>query len=371
MKSFTEKAIANYPYLLYHALEGNDQVVSNKAGECLEESLKSAGITNYTKEELEKAIGLITNLFITIAKDDPDLMVTFLYNAEKFGHAHEPDLCLAWMQSMDTNYTTDAQLGYSTGKYRIVRINCPIDVRVYDTEGNLLASIIDDTPQPDSRVVVSYNDQGEKLVYLPVYHDYVIKLTATDDGVMNYAVQEYDHYAGETNHLTLFHDIEITKGQEYTAYLPRYSEAEVESMTGTAADTDYTLFLGSTQIPLSEELTGEEVFNAYYDVNASTEDIRKGIVFGSGIRQYGTFAKVEAIAVEGYELAGWYEGENLVSTEAEYRFRVSRDIELVAVFQESTQGKHLKTTRVIKRIKVQAITRATTEQKPLPARLES
>ncbi len=298
-------------------------------------------------------------------------MVTFLYNAEKFGHAHEPDLCLAWMQSMDTNYTTDAQLGYSTGKYRIVRINCPIDVRVYDTEGNLLASIIDDTPQPDSRVVVSYNDQGEKLVYLPVYHDYVIKLTATDDGVMNYAVQEYDHYAGETNHLTLFHDIEITKGQEYTAYLPRYSEAEVESMTGTAADTDYTLFLGSTQIPLSEELTGEEVFNAYYDVNASTEDIRKGIVFGSGIRQYGTFAKVEAIAVEGYELAGWYEGENLVSTEAEYRFRVSRDIELVAVFQESTQGKHLKTTRVIKRIKVQAITRATTEQKPLPARLES
>lgn len=337
--SLTNQFLDNFYFFLLSKLTGEKEAIAQKTAECLEKSLKEAGITNYNEDEFKDAVVVLSDLLINFAEDDLKSVATLLGNSSGILQAHEPDLCLAWMQSMDTNYTTDAQLRYSTGKYRIVRINCPIDVRVYDAEGNLLASIIDDTPQPDSRVVVSYNDQGEKLVYLPVYHDYVIKLTATDDGVMNYAVQEYDHYAGETNHLSLFHDIEITKGQEYTAYLPRYSEAEVESRTGTAADTDYTLFLGSTQIPLSEELTDEKVFNAYYDVNASTEDIQKGIVFGSGIRQYGTFAKVEAIAVDGYELAGWYEGENLVSTEAEYRFRVSRDIELVAVFQESTQEK--------------------------------
>lgn len=43
----------------------------------------------------------------------------------------------------------------------------------------------------------------------------------------------------------------------------------------------------------------------------------KGIVFDSGTRQYGSFAKVTAQAGKGYEFAGWYIAGNLVSTDAE------------------------------------------------------
>lgn len=308
-----------------------------KVAEYLKECLDESEITNYSQDEFDVSVKAILDLVLEVAGDEPDLAASLVLNVSGIGQAHEPELCLAWMQSMDSNYTPMAKPSFSTGKYRIVRVNCPVDVTVYDGEGNVLAFIIDDTPQPDSQVVVAFNSKGEKLVYLPVYHDYVVKLTATDDGVMNYAVMEYDPNAGETNHLILFNDIEITRGQEYTAYLPSYNEEDIENRTGTAAETDYTLFLGTDQISISEELTDEEVFNAYYDVNAAADNDEKGIVFGSGIHQYGTFAKVTAIAYDGYEFVGWYEGENLVSSEEEYRFRVSKDIELAAVFKESSQ----------------------------------
>lgn len=316
---------------------GGEEAAYEKVAAYLRECLDGAGITGYSEEEFDSTVKVLLNLVVAAAVNHPNLASTLVVNGEGIGQAHYPELCLAWMQSMDTNYTTDAGLSFSTGKYRIVRVNCPVDVTVYDAEGSVLASIVDDTPQPDARVVVSLNDRDEKLVYLPVYHDYVIRLTATGDGFMNYAVQEYDPNAGETNHLVLFNDIEIAEGQEYTAYLPAYSGEDLEDRTGAAANTEYTLYLGDDRIPISEELTGEDVFNAYYSVNAAADDTAKGIVFGSGIYQYGTFAKVTAVAYEGYEFVGWYEGEDMISTDAEYRFRVSEDVELAAVFQESSE----------------------------------
>lgn len=316
---------------------GGEDAAYGKVAEYLRECLDEAEITGYSEDEFDNAVRVLLNLAVAAAMNHPNLASTLVFNLEGIGQAHYPELCLAWMQSMDTNYTTDAGLSFSTGKYRIVRVNCPVDVTVYDAEGNTLASIVDDTPQPDGSVVVSFNDNGEKLAYLPVHHDYVIRLTATGDGVMNYAVMEYDPNAGETNHMVLFNDIEITEGQEYTAELPAYSGEELEDSTGAAADTEYTLYLGTTQILPSEELAGEEVFNAYYSVNAAADDTAKGIVFGSGIYQYGTFVKVTAVAYDEYGFVGWYKGKDLVSTEEEYRFRVTEEVELAAVFQEGSQ----------------------------------
>ena len=327
--------------IICQSAQGDKAGLCQTIGEALEEGFKASGITDYNEEEFAESMGTLVNLLADIALNDSYRFITLAINLDTIGQAHYPELCLAWMQSMDTNYTTDAKLGFAPGKYRIVRVNCPVDVRVYDAEGRELAAIIDDTPQPDSHVVVSFNSEGEKVVYLPVYNDYAIRLTATGDGYMNYAIHEYDAYAGETNHAVFFNDIEITAGQEYMAYLPSLTEEEIESMTGKAADTDYTVFLGEEQILCSEELKDEEVFDAYYQTRAFTEDTGMGLVFGSGLRQYGTFAMVTAAAYEGYEFVGWYEGghidpEHFVSAEEEYRFRVSEDVELRAVFQEGS-----------------------------------
>ncbi|MCM1186213.1 MAG: cellulose binding domain-containing protein [Lachnoclostridium sp.] len=339
LKAIEEKFHNNWGWIIWEYVSNmcDKDAAYKKIAQYLKECLDEAEITNYSQNDFDASVTAILDLIVEVAGNKTNLAITLVYNISGIGQAHEPELCLAWMQSMDSNYTPLARPSFSTGKYRIIRVNCPVDVAVYDKEGNLLASILDDTPQPDGQVVVALNSNGEKLVYLPVHYNYVLKLTATGDGVMNYAVQEYDPYAGEANHMVLFNDIEITEGQEYTAYLPSYSEEDMESVTGTAAETDYTLFLGADPILVSEELTGEEVFNAYYVVSAAADNEERGIVLGSGMCQYGTFAKVTATAYDGYEFAGWYEGENLVSVEEEYRFRVSKEIELTAVFKESSQ----------------------------------
>lgn len=336
-----DKFSKNWGWIVYEFIQplGGEKAAYKKIAKYLKECLDEAEIYNYSQDDFNKSVEIILDLVVSIVATHPNMATTLVLNLSGIGQAHYPELCLAWMQSMDENYTTDAGLSFTSGKYRIVRINCPIDVTVYDAGGNTLASIIDNEPQPGSRLVIAYTDEGEKLVYLPVNRDYEIKLSATDDGVMNYAIQEYDPNAGETNHIFLFNDIEIKEGQEFRAYLPSYSVADTESRTGAAADTAYTLFSGTTQIPLSEELSNEAVFNAYYNIDAVADNSERGIVFGSGIWQYGTFAKVTAVAYEGYEFDGWYEGDDQVSSETEYRFRVSKDIGLVAVFKESTEDK--------------------------------
>lgn len=179
-----------------------------------------------------------------------------------------------------------------------------------------------------------FNEDGEKLVYLPVNQSYVVRLTATGDGVMNCGVQEFDPNVGETNYLLLFNNIQILNGQEYTFNFPSYSETEVENTTGLVAAADYSLYLDNTQIMPSMELSGKEVFDAYYYVDATAADETRGVVFGSGTRQVGSFAKLTAEAYDGYCFAGWYADDELVSVENEYRVQVLGDIKLVAVFEE-------------------------------------
>lgn len=335
----TDKFSNNWGLIVIEFLNpfGGEMNAYETVAEYLKECLDGAGITNYSQDEFDRSVAMICDLLLAVASNHPNLASTLVMNLGGIGQAHYPELCLAWMQSMDTNYTTDAGLSFTSGKYRVIRINCPVDIAVYDTQGNKMASIIDDTPQLDGSLLAVFNDDGEKLVYLPVNQSYVVKLTATGDGVMNYAVQEFDPNVGETNHLLLFNDIQITKGQEYTANVPSYSTEEIENNTGLVADADYSLLLDENEIMPSQELSGEDVFNAYYYVDAVADDATRGVVFGSGTRQLGTFAKLTAEAYDGYSFVGWYVGEELVSTDQEYRVRISGDIKLVAVFEEISE----------------------------------
>lgn len=59
-------------------------------------------------------------------------------------------------------------------------------------------------------------------------------------------------------------------------------------------------------------------------------------MLGGGTYQFGSFAKMEAKAVEGAKFAGWYENGELLSTDAEYRVCVREDRHLTAKFKNNT-----------------------------------
>ena len=59
-----------------------------------------------------------------------------------------------------------------------------------------------------------------------------------------------------------------------------------------------------------------------------------GTVEGGGLYEEGSTATVTATPAEHYDFVSWTEGEEVVSTTAEYSFTVTKDIELTANFQE-------------------------------------
>jgi Mg-chelatase subunit ChlD len=223
--------------------------------------------------------------------------------------------------------------------YRIIRINCPVDVEVYDESGNLVASIYDNIPQEnqnnDMPFFVSFfvNEDGEKLIYLPCDNNFNLKLIATGDGVMSVSVNEYCDELGEINRIINYYDIPISTGNTFTADIPKYSNDDMRNIKLNGTSTIYSLFdITGNLINSDIELFGDDSINAYYQINVISDNDEYGYVFGYGTRLLGSFALVSAEPFEGYKFDGWYVNDSKISEEQEYRFCVKSDVELIAKF---------------------------------------
>ncbi|MEK4045135.1 S-layer homology domain-containing protein [Paenibacillus sp. FSL H8-0048] len=336
----TEKFSSKWGWLAYEMLKpnlnpwgSNEKDAYEKVAQYLKESLDEAGITAYSQTEFDNAVVTLLDLVAAVLTNHPNLATTMVKNIGGIGQAHHPELALAWMQSMDSYYTPGGAVGFSSGKYRIVRINCPVDVQVFNDDNQLVASIIDDVPQEVSTIISALNEDGEKLVFLPASEKYTVVITATGDDRMTYSINEYSPEAGEVNRLINYNDVPIVTGQELSGVVPAYNPSSLNNITEEASDTVYRLETKGTEITSSADLSGKEATSAYFTINASANDETLGLVQGSGTRQLGTFAQVEATAYADSEFLGWYKDDKvLVSKEAAYRFRVDSDSNITARF---------------------------------------
>lgn len=75
-------------------------------------------------------------------------------------------------------------------EYKLTTIGCPVDVYVYDTSNNLLASIVDEQVVKESQsvFVTVYNDK--KSIMYDATKNYSIKITPRTEGYMDYSVKE-------------------------------------------------------------------------------------------------------------------------------------------------------------------------------------
>ena len=237
------------------------------------------------------------------------------------GYAHYPELCLSWLEAIDGHTVTDY---CSITRYRCITCNCPVDINVYDSQGKLVAAIVnDDVQKIDGSYIGAYIDvDGQKIILLPEDEEYNVEILASDTGKMTYTVIEHNIDSGAEEKVVSYYQLDIEKG---------------DTFIGTVENLDIT---ESAQYPLSKDgepivptvvQTGDDVKECFVNVTAEGS----GTVIGGGIYVNGEFAMVTAEADEGEEFLGWFVDDVCVSSDIEYRFLVDKDVAITAKFTSS------------------------------------
>lgn len=258
-------------------------------------------------------------------------VVDTLVSSEMQGHY--PEICLAWCRSLDPNYNCDVK-DNNSNITRLIRINCPVDINVYDSNSNLVASIVNDVADESIAGIINYvNNKGEKIFFLPGDEEYTLDIIATDEGKVNYSLSEYNFNHLKNTCLQNYYDIPVMKNDKLSAIVPAISEDELVKNDINGSTAGYQLLCDNEILEPDEKYKGESIEQKYYDVSISTEG-NGGYVSGAGRFIKGSFAKAEAYLLPNAEFLGWYIDNELVSSESEYRFSVTDDINLTAKFSD-------------------------------------
>ena len=290
------------------------------------------------KRGLVNLLGLVIES--TYTQDGTDDLYSLIKNADLIEMAHYPELCLAWLQSQDPNYSKDNKRIYVPSAKRILVINCPVDVEVFDSSEEMVAGIKDDIPQiiPGSSIACSYTIESGKKICLPLDEEYRAVIKATDSGKMDISINVIG-MDGKCRYIENYYDIILHTGETFTINLPKNfmvdEEGNVfEEITGASVENTDGVIEASTI------LEGDDADKAKYKIDIETSNENGGICVGGGEYSLGSYAMVRAAEYEDCSFIGWYEGEELISEDREYRFRVMNDRSLTARFEGETKYGH-------------------------------
>ena len=240
-------------------------------------------------------------------------------NGTQISLAHAPELYLAWL---DTLERADA---YSPeGRSRVLAVNGPVSVTVFDESGATVAQIT--ASGAAEGVLPAYVDpDGQEIVMLPPDGAFRVEVTASESGTVSYQVEETDLETGTTDRLTGYYEIPVEAGDRLTGTVAALAagvrgEYPLRNARGEALTPDADI--------------GEAVRNCRVTVRIrdSESGERNGYARGGGLYVPGEYAQTLAIPADNAAFLGWYENGELLSNDAQFRFRVTADRELTAVF---------------------------------------
>ncbi len=227
-----------------------------------------------------------------------------------FDDAHKMETYCSFMLALSKSEVTQKRNTY------VIFYNCPVDIEVVDkntsqTVAKIKDNKVDSTVAGKENALYAEVEGDEKSVWLPSNGNYDIKITGNDNGKFDYSVENTDAEEGETIRTNYF-DINVAKNEQYSSTL-------------NSGSVNLKNKNGSTVAP-SEVLSTDNK----YDINISTEgrgEATDSLSVTSG--DYVTLNATEKCS----DFAGWYENDTLISEEPEYRFRPTRDMNIVAEFE--------------------------------------
>ena len=210
----------------------------------------------------------------------------------------------------------------SFNSFTKIFINCPVDFEINSSRGRIaycnangIASDYHDYVAVDmygDRKVIMINDAYDTDIDN-------IKLTATDNGTMDYIIEKYENQ--KVIGRAVYYNVPLTEGETYSQNM--------------AWDDVSTL---TVENPLVSDRGESVVADEYLDVSdfgavnvGAIADVG-GKVIGAGIYAKGDTVTLTAIPDEGYESDGWYIGNEIQSADTSFCFTAQNDVSIEAKF---------------------------------------
>ncbi len=209
-------------------------------------------------------------------------------------HGHTQETYVSWMKS------ASAALGelpsiFVRKNYRTVKVACPVDVKAYDVDGNLVASISGDQVDEsllENGLPAAVTADGVKMIDLPADGGYRLEVVATDEGEMDVTVEENDGSGSEPGVMKCYRGIALESGDSFTL------DAQADGV--------------ATDCVLVDEATGEEAQAGSVVCGDDLEKVSISVVAGAGGDAWGGGDVVKggktvlhAMAHEGMKFIGW------------------------------------------------------------------
>lgn len=298
----------------------------------------AALIASTTAIDLDEAYSLTAHFdeLITGVLKHPN----YLYTTAKFAFQSSPDgmpllfyphineIYLSWLTLVGQNGITETDVLIKAKSYRELKANCPIDINVYDSNGSLVASIVNNEPvYIDHNSLSCYVDEnGQKCVALPEGEEYRVEMIATGSGEVNCSVHEIADDGITVERIINYTEMSVIKGDKLICIAEKSDETKkcnypVTNQNGETVEAD-------------ADISGSEIKEYTVTVKSTKEG---AAILGGGNYKQGEFAQVSAVAGENYEFCGWYVDGKFVSEERQYRFAVSKDVEIYAYYKTVTR----------------------------------
>ena len=176
-----------------------------------------------------------------------------------------------------------------------LHIACPVDVKLYNDDGKLVAQVIANTPESFDDRVRCYVDGESKLFVFPTSMEYDVEITATGDGSMQFIVYEYADGAELT--VNKFDVQTLATGDVFTSAIKPVADStqngyvliknnteEIDSHTPTAAInsitelSDMTLDIGQSSAVQAAQYDLSKIKWYSNDTSVSTVGVTSGLV---------------------------------------------------------------------------------------------
>lgn len=121
-----------------------------------------------------------------------------------------------------------------------VKAECPVDVYIYDMDGNLCGSIINNVVD-DSNAEIAMAVRGDAKIFYLTGNDYSVKLVGNDKGTMTYTVEELDENLKNLRTI-MFNNLSLEKGTTYKGFVmePVYIDNALYSLEKDGKDMIYS-----------------------------------------------------------------------------------------------------------------------------------